>query len=324
MSRLYIKKLIPASIWIAGTKKMLQRNLGYGVGYPKNCGFWDGRTLWGDCWCTQPKSIVWSIFSGVPIWENHTVGSNYYLDKQLIGLTPIAEKESSGLPDWGGYPILDGYCDDITFAEMIQKHVEPALLGTPDHMGCYIGEFTLGDGYIYNTHEMTPNQFISPRMASYVDENGYCFDHKGGRYIRTWKRACRMTGIIDYTNGEEIIPTPQPDHPWSIDNVAVYMMRGAIPDGTGVPQGIENRIAFFAEYGYSAEEVQAAQDIVNLVYERNKYDKLACELAMRFIAKEAGDGVTIRQQWVAEHYPDYDTEKLFRKTQDKVDEYLEY
>ena len=319
MSRLCIKKLIPWNVYIDGIKKLIKRTLGYGSGYPWNCGYYDGSTLWGDCWCTHPKSMVWSIFSGVPMWDNYTTGANYYLDQMVIGLNPISTKDSSGLPDWGGYYLLDGYCDDISFSEMISGDIKPSLIGTPDHMGCYFGEITI-NGLTYNTHEMTPNGMISPRMLSYVDEDGYCYSCKGGAYIRKWNRACRMTGIIDYT-GHDPQPEP-PKHPWSIDNVAVYIMRGSLPDGTKIPNGMDNRKAFFAEYGYTADEVQEAQDIVNSVYEKHDLDVLACDLAMRFISGEAGDGVTMRRQWIAKNYPDYDTETLFRKTQDKVNEYL--
>jgi len=316
MPRLYIKKLIPAKTYVDGALKLLQRNLEYINRAPYNLGYChnDGH-ISGDCWCINPKVMVWSIGIGKPVWENKTPGFYYYTD----GIN------ATGLPDWDGQSILNGYCEDISFKKMLSENIAPALLlnANATHMGAYIGEFTI-DGKTYNVSEFTPASGISPYMHSYIDENGGRYTHKGGRLISRWARAGKMVGIIDYTDKGEIMPTPQPDHPWSIDNVAVYMMRGSIPDGTGVPQGIDNRRSFFAEYGYSAEEVQAAQDIVNEVYKRHEIDKLACDLAMRFIAKEAGDGVTIRQQWVAEHYPDYDTEKLFRKTQDKVNEYLDY
>ena len=42
--------------------------------------------------------------------------------------------------------------------------------------------------------------------------------------------------------------------------------------------------------------------IVDQVYERYNRDKLACEVAMNFIAGEAGDGITNRRQWVIDHY----------------------
>lgn len=317
MPRLYIKKLIPATTYSnGGIKLVTTRKLEYINRGPYNCGYCHADLhISGDCWCINPKTMVWSISVGQPVWENYTPGRYYYLD----GI------QASGLPDWDGQSILNGYCDDITFTQMLNDKIAPALLlnANATHMGAYVGDFKIDDK-TYNVIEFTPASGISPRMASYIDATGGRYTCKGGRLVSYWNRAGKMTGIIDYSNGSDIMPTPQPDHPWSIDNVAVYMMRGSIPDGTGVPQGIENRIAFFAEYGYSAEEVQAAQDIVNLVYDRNKYDKLACELAMRFIAKEAGDGVTIRRQWVADHYPDYDTERLFRKTQDKVNEYLDY
>ena len=59
--------------------------------------------------------------------------------------------------------------------------------------------------------------------------------------------------------------------------------------------------------------------IVDQVYERYNRDKLACEVAMKFIAGEAGDGVTNRRQWVIDNYS---TDELFRPAQEKVNEYL--
>lgn len=317
MANIYLTELIPKATWINGVKKLLQRNLVYCNEFPKNCGYCDEYDrINGDCWCTEPKTIVWSIFAGLPVWDNHNVGTYYYLDCIYKGGVLIKQGKTSNMHDWAGYPLIDNYCDDISFRKMLSENIAPCLIGTPDHMGCYIGEFTLGDGFIYNTHEMTPNGLISPRMASYVDENGYCYTHKGGAYVRRWARAGKMTGIINYDG--EIMPTPQPSKKWSIDNVAVFIMRGSLPDGTEIPNGMDNRIAFFANYGYDAKEVRQAQDIVNKVYKRHDLDVLACDVAMRFISGEAGDGVTVRRQWVADHYPDEDADVLFRKAQDKV------
>lgn len=312
MSRLYIKKLIPKKTWISGTLKLLDRKLEYINHAPYNLGYCHNDDhISGDCWCINPKVMVWSISTGEPVWENHTPGKYYYFD----GI------EASGLPDWDGQSILNGYCDDISFVQMMTG-VAPALLlnGDATHMGCYIGEFTK-DGYIYNVCEFTPSGYISPRMCSYIDVYGNRWSCKGGVLVSKWARVGQMTGIIDYT-GSDPQPEPKPDKPWSIDNVAVYIMRGSLPDGTKIPNGMDNRISLFAEYGYTAEEVQQAQDIVNSVYKKHDYDVLACDLAMRFISGEAGDGVTKRHQWIADNYPDYDTDELYCKTRDKVHDYL--
>ena len=309
---LYIKKLIPAKTYIEGALNLLNRKLEYINHAPYNLGYCHPDLhISGDCWCINPKTMVWSISVGQPVWENYTPGKYYYLD----GIN------ASGLPDWDGQSILNGYCEDISFKEMLNKKIAPALLlnGNATHMGAYIGEFKI-NGLTYNVMEFTPAYGISPRMSSYVDENGTRWTCKGGTVVSSWARAGKMTGIIDYTGSD---PTPpQPKKPWSIDNVAVYIMRGKLPDGTKVPNGMDNRKTFFAKYGYTTVDVQSAQDIVNEVYRKKQLDSLSCDLAMKFISGEAGDGVTMRRKWIADNYPEYDAEELFRRTQDKVNYYL--
>jgi len=303
----YIKKLIPAKTYVEGALKLLQRNLEYINRAPYNLGYChnDGH-ISGDCWCINPKVMVWSIGIGKPVWENKTPGFYYYTD----GIN------ATGLPDWDGQSILNGYCEDISFKKMLSDKIAPALLlnGNATHMGAYIGEFQM-HGNTYNVTEFTPASGISPYMHSYVDENGGRYTCKGGRLISRWARAGKMVGIIDYTDKGEIMPTPQPSKPYSIDNLAVHIMRGDFGSGEARKDAIK-------KLGYTDAEIQKAQDIVNAVYAKKDLDVLACSLAMKFISGEAGDGVTMRRQWIADNYPKYDTETLFRKTQDKVNDYL--
>lgn len=321
MSRLYIKKLIPAKTYVDEARKLLKRRLEYISGFPYNCGYCHSDMhISGDCWCINPKTMVWSIAVGQPVGDNYTAGKYYYFD----GIN------ASGLPDWLGGNIMEGYCDKISFSSMIYEQVVPSLLLTADeeHMGAYIGEWT-ENGLIYNVCEFTPAIGISPGMKSYVDEYGYRYTCKGGAYVGRWGTAGRMTGIIDYNGEPTPTPTPQPSKPWSIDNVAIYCIRGAIPDGTVVPTGFDNRVQFFGQYGYTEDDIRQAQDIINEIYRKRDMDLLAVDIAMQFIGgiRDADgnliDGVTRRLQWVADTYPDYDAEKLFRMAQDKVNWYAE-
>lgn len=304
----YIKKLIPAKTYVDGALKLLTtRKLEYINRAPYNCGYCHpDLRISGDCWCINPKTMVWSIAMNKPVWENRTVGFYYYAD----GIA------ASGLPDWDGASILNGYCENITFKKMRSENIAPALLlnANETHMGAYIGEFKLADGNTYNTMEFTPANGISPRMASYVDDDGARRVCKGGRVVSYWARAGKMTGIIDYANKENVTP-PQPSKPYSIDNLAVHIMRGDFGSG-------EARKAAIRKLGYTDAEIQKAQNIVNDIYAAHEMDKLAADLAMKFISGEAGDGVTMRRQWIADHYKDYDAEKLFRATQDKVNAYI--
>ena len=260
----------------------------------------------------------------VDLFHNSTLGNQgYTVGKEVVDRRYFDGIKASGLGDWSIAPIMNTYCDAVSFPNLLKNKKAPALLRINDeHAGAYIGEFQM-DGKTYNVCEFTPNAALGDGLCpSYVDEYGRRLTHKNGYSVGQWSAAGYFTGFLDY---DEVQPDPKPEKPWSIDNLAVYIMRGSLPDGTAIPQGVDNRAALFAEYGYSAEETQAAQDIVNDVYHKNKMDITATEIAMRLIAGEGGDGVTLRRQWVADTYGDQfeDTDELFRLAQDKVNWYLE-
>ena len=296
---------------------VLKRKTKYLARYPYNCGYYDGTYLYGDCWNFNPKMIIWAESIGEPIDKCYTVGKDVVDRRYFDGI------KASGLGDWSIAPIMNTYCDAVSFQNLLKNKKAPALLRYKDeHAGAYIGEFQR-DGKTYNVCEFTPNATLGDGLCpSYVDEYGRRLTHKNGYAIGSWTAAGYFTGFLDY---DEVQPDPKPEKPWSIDNLAVYIMRGSLPDGTAIPQGVDNRAALFAEYGYTTEETQAAQDIVNEVYRKNKRDIMATEIAMRLIAGEGGDGVTLRRQWVADNYGDQfeDTDELFRLAQDKVNWYLE-
>ena len=184
------------------------------------------------------------------------------------------------------------------------KSMKPALLLIDGyHMGTYIGEYTM-DGKTYNAAEFSPNDYIGNTMRSYVSADGGRWDYKGGHLIGYWSRAGYFAGI-DYT--EE--PSQKP---YTIDNLAVHMMRGDFGNG-------DTRKKAVMDLGYSEAEYQQAQDIINTVYKRRDRDILTAEIAMRLIAGEGGDGVTQREQWVGDQYGD---RTLFRDAQNKVNAYL--
>lgn len=291
---------INAKEWRSGILLLLGRKLGYWNKFPYNCGYYDGITLWGDCWCMFPKTMIWSCAAGAPVWENYVVGEDHVRKIYADGI------RLSGLPDWTGDNIYWNFCSPVSFYNMVRSDDPALLLIDGYHMGTYIGEF-YEDGKTYNTAEFSPNPYINNTMRSYVDAQGLRYDYKGGHCLGTWSRAGYFAGI-DYT----VKPDPA-EKPYSIQNLAVHMMRGEFGNG-------EERKQAVMALGYTAAEYQEAQDIINKVYKRRDRDLLAAEIAMRLIAGEGGDGVTLREQWVEDTYGD---RTLFRLAQDKVNLYLD-
>ena len=288
---------IKMKTWREGILKLLKRKLGYWNAYPWNCGLYDGETLWGDCWCMFPKTMIWSCSIGCPVWDNYEVGESHVRKVYEKGIA------ASGLPDWTGDNIYWNFCNSVSFSSMV-KSMKPALLLIDGyHMGTYIGEYQM-DGKTYNAAEFSPNDYIGNTMRSYVSADGGRWDYKGGHLIGYWSRAGYFAGI-DYT--EE--PSQKP---YTIDNLAVHMMRGDFGNGDARKQAV-------MALGYTEAEYQQAQDIINTVYARKERDELCMAIAMKLIAGEGGDGVTIRRQWVKDTFGD---ESLFDDAQKKVNAYL--
>lgn len=288
---------IKMKTWREGILKLLKRKLGYWNAFPWNCGLYDGDTLWGDCWCMFPKTMIWSCSIGCPVWDNYEVGEMHVRNMVSKGVA------ASGLPDWTGDNIYWNFCNSVSFSSML-KSMKPALLLIDGaHMGTYIGEYQM-DGKTYNVAEFSPNEYINNTMRSYVSADGGRWDYKGGHLLGYWSRAGYFAGI-DYT--EE--PSQKP---YTIDNLAVHMMRGDFGNGDARKQAV-------MALGYTEAEYQQAQDIINTVYARKERDELCMAIAMKLIAGEGGDGVTIRRQWVKDTFGD---ETLFDDAQKKVNAYL--
>lgn len=183
---------IKASRYVEICKKTLARPTRYENSYPKNCGYYDGQYLWGDCWCFNPKTIIWGEALGTPVCDNYKIGTN---------ISPKKGETASGLKDAVGDDIFSKYCTRVSFKEMLQKKVAPALLLINGrHMGAYIGEFTM-NGKTYNACEYTSNPNLGNGLCpSYVNENGARMTHKNGYVIEYWDKAGYLTAFVDYTD----------------------------------------------------------------------------------------------------------------------------
>ncbi len=299
-------KKMPAKTYISGMKKLLARKLEYNNHTPYNLGYcWKDDHISGDCWCINPKEMIWSWAVGKPVWENHTAGQYIYTE----GI------KSSGLPDWTGGAIMDAYCTKTTFKKMLQTKKAPCFLLMRDyHMGAYIGEWT-ESGKTYNTSEFSPHAKIGQKMRSYVDANGFRWDYKGGTCIGKWDECGYLTSFIDYS--ESTTTTTETKTLLTTDNLAVAMIRGTI-NGEKIGNG-DARVKFLKNLGYSEETINKAQKIVDKVYAKYNRAKLVPDITMKLIAGEGGDGVTLRRQWMLETYGD---DTLFDEAQKLINEWL--
>ena len=152
---------IKAKRYIEVCKKTLARPTRYENKFPKNCGYYDGTYLWGDCWCFNPKTIIWGEAAGTPVCDNYKKGT--YVDV-ATGI------KKSGLLDETGDTIMNKYCTQVSFAKMLQDKKAPCLLLiSGQHMGAYIREWTQ-NGKTYNTCEYTSNPNLGNGLCpSYVD-----------------------------------------------------------------------------------------------------------------------------------------------------------
>ena len=211
--------------------------------------------------------------------------------------------------DWTEIGILN-HCRNVGYGKFLSAK-EGAYLYMDGHGGFKIDEFTK-NGKTYNAAECTWGAaWGTPAKCvySYVDDYGGRYNYKGGIQSGRWEAHGELQGVsYDGTMPE---PTPA-TKPYSIDNLAVHIMRGEFGNGDFRKQAVMT-------LGYTEAEYQQAQDIINNVYARRDRDKLAADIAMRLIAGEGGDGATKREQWVEDEYGD---RTLFREAQNKVNAYL--
>ena len=239
---------ISADRYVEVCKKTMKRKTKYKNSPPWNCGYYDGVYLYGDCWCFNPKVILWSESTNDPVYDNYTVGKYYYWD----GI------KASGMPDTFGDVIMQDYCTQVSFAKMLADKKAPCLLLiTGHHMGAYIGEWT-ENGKTYNTCEFTPNEWLGDGLCpSYCDENGARRTCKDGTIIGYWNKAGYLTSFVDYTNAKSTSTQVEEKH-YSTDELADRIISGIYGSG-------EARKNALKEAGYTTAEITAAQQKVNAI-----------------------------------------------------------
>lgn len=155
-------------------------NTHYSNEYPKNCGYrWADGSYSFDCWNLN-KTIWWGWTDGFSMGSYlHAPGKN-------------------GIGDWTGSEIMK-HCDEVS--SDFKKIPELDGLYMPDnggHYGTFIGLETW-EGYSFNVVECTPqtDYFLGGVLLSYVDENGYRYNHKGGARAGKWTMHGTTSWITD-------------------------------------------------------------------------------------------------------------------------------
>lgn len=305
---------IKAERYIEICKKTFTRKTRYENSPPWNCGYYDGEYLYGDCWCFNPKVILWSESIGQPVCDNFTRGKYYYLD----GI------QASGMPDTTGDVIMANYCTQVSFAKMLQDKIAPCLLLiTNAHMGAYIGDYVV-NGYTYNVCEFSPNENLRPYNQglkySYVDANGARRVCKDGAILGYWSKAGYLTSFVDYTNTVTLNPIEKVTNKLSASALADAIIAKNV-HGRDVGNG-QDRINNLKTMGYTEAEIKAAQEIINQKFAIAK--KLTSEqladaiLAGSLNGKQIGNGITRINNLKAAGY----TETEIRAAQDIVNERL--
>ena len=261
-----------ASEYVKGALKLLDRPLAYKNSYPYNCGLLDANGVtWGDCWNINPKTMIWSMAIGEPIWDNTIVGAGHVNDVVTLGI------KKTGLQDVTGDYIMNKYCTQTTFKAMLEARKAPCLLLiTGHHMGAYIGDFER-DGKVYNVSEFSPNEALGSKMRSYVDEYGRRLTHKGGTVIGTWNKCGYLTEYLSYEDAPT--PTPKPDK--SIDVLAMEVYAGK----WGNNPERKNRLT--EEYGEKVYE-QVQERVDHIANSMNWY-RTEIKLAEEILANKWGN-----------------------------------
>lgn len=259
---------ILSKAYVQGALALLDRRLAYENSYPYNCGLLDEKGVtWGDCWNINPKTTVWSMILGEPIWANQVKGEAHVRHIYSDGI------KASGLPDCTGDVIMDKYCTGTTFRQMVSTPKAPCfLLINGQHMGAYLGEF-VRDGKTYNVTEFSPNPNLNGKMRSYVDEYGQRWTCKGGTVIGAWNCCGYLTTYIDYSDWDDPQPAPQPTPvpDKTVDTLAQEIYAGK----WGINPG--RKASITAQYG--AAMYDAAQKRVDQIVSGMNWFKIEVRLA---------------------------------------------
>lgn len=144
--------------------------------FPYNCGYVHSSGVQSyDC-----NNFVKSLINDPDIAYSTTVG-----DYAVPG-TVIAD-----VSEWG----LISMCEDVTWWDFT-KCIPAEVLYMTGHIGLFVGEYNDPSGTV-NVIEATA-AMGGGVLSSYVDGNGYRYDHKGGTCLGRWEAHGKLRKYIDY------------------------------------------------------------------------------------------------------------------------------
>ena len=157
----------------------------YSNKYPYNVLYFDG-TIWSaDC-----VNLLKALFNGRDITDK-TKGS------YQKGLTNTGDCTELGLIT---------QCTDVS-TDFSKLGSVPKVLYMAGHIGCYLGKEIKENGITYNVVEATTN-FGGGIVFSYVDENGFRYNYKGGKKSKCWEKHGEATKWVKY---EKVSSTTNPN-----------------------------------------------------------------------------------------------------------------
>lgn len=168
--------------WVNALKQCASLWSAYSNNYPYNCMYWTGECLYSDC-----SNLEKSLFNGRNPW-NMQAG------------TWQADLSNTG--DCTEYGLIS-QCSDVSSNFSLLSKGVPELLYMDGHIGAFIGQEVVVNGFIYNCIESTAwtGDFGHTGVIyTYVDQYGRRLNHKNGWVNCTWALHGKPTKWVKYVN----------------------------------------------------------------------------------------------------------------------------
>ena len=167
---------IKASEFVKMAKHVESRATMYWNQFPYNCGYVHANGVQSyDC-----NNFVKSLINDPNIAYSTTVG-DYAIPGSVI----------ADVSEWG----LISMCEDVTWWNFTNC-IPAEVLYMTGHIGLFVGEYTDPSGCV-NCIEATA-AMGGGVLSSFVDGNGYRYDHKGGTCLGRWEAHGKLRKYIEY------------------------------------------------------------------------------------------------------------------------------
>ena len=292
--------------WVEKLKTLARGKSNYKAAFPWNLLYWDGTRFWSDC-----SNLEKALFNGRDI-NNKKVGSYAWPLTATGDCSEYALLMQCADVQWGAFGSL--------------KAGEPRILYQEGHIGAYLGEEWEEPGQgIVNCVESTP-AWEDGIQFSYVAPNGARSWCKGGAVRSYWEAHGLASKWVAYTDGntqktvQEAIQTVSGDvkgNHYGTSDLAVMIIRNKYGNGS-------SRRKNLSAEGYTDEEINAAQNLVNSVVRKANEQKAEAEKALTVItaaydviAGAYGDGEERRTGLIGKY-----GEETYGQIRNKVEELL--